>query len=67
MYFHLVAWYIHINPTARTGRVNKSATHAKNQNNNQDIAANSIHIIKNMKSAKIVKITEKSQPNDCFM
>ena len=45
----------------------KKHTQAKNLNNNHDTAANNIHTINNMKSAKTVKIRETNQPNDCLI
>jgi hypothetical protein len=45
----------------------KNATHAKNQNINQDTAANNTHINKSIKSAKTVRITETSQPKACLI
>jgi hypothetical protein len=54
-------------PTHNIGRVMKKATHAKNQNINQDTAANNTHINKSIKSAKTVRITETSQPKACLI
>jgi hypothetical protein len=58
---------MHINPTAKIGIVIKTATHAKNQKIAPDTAAKSTHIKNMVKSRKIVRITETSQPRDCLM
>ena len=67
MYFHFVAWYIDIPPTMRMGSVIKKVTNEKKEKINHETAENNTHIIKRMKSAKITKMTETSQPKACLM
>ena len=62
-----MAWYIHIPPTAKTGTVNKNAINEKKDNIIPDRAENKNQITNNIKSAKIIRIKETSQPKACFI